>query len=170
MVQGVEIVDGHIVDCDPATGKVISRVKCTSPKEVDAMVARARQVQQAWEHGKTLDQRVDLIKAGLKALGEKKEELASMITREMGKVISEARNEVDGATNKDLFLDNVASANRPVIVGETGGAQSLIVRDAMGVVVVLAPWNFPADEILLLSLPALCAGNTVRSEGGNRIV
>jgi delta 1-pyrroline-5-carboxylate dehydrogenase len=31
----------------------------------------------------------------------------------------------------------------------------------MGIVVVLAPWNFPSDEILLLSIPALCAGNTV---------
>lgn len=165
MVQGVEIVNGHIVDCDPATGEVIQHIKCSTTEEIDAMVVKARISQSSWQHEHTLDQRVDLIKAGLKALGEKKEELATMITREMGKIISEARNEVDGATNKDLFLEHVASANRPVVVGDAGGAQSLIVRDAMGVVVVLAPWNFPADEILLLSLPALCAGNTV----GNRI-
>jgi betaine-aldehyde dehydrogenase/succinate-semialdehyde dehydrogenase/glutarate-semialdehyde dehydrogenase len=162
MVQGVEIVDGHIVDCDPANGNIIARVKCASPYEVDAMVEKARNAQHGWEHGHTLDQRVALIKEGLKVLGKNKEELATMITREMGKVITESRNEAEGASSKDEFLDSIAASNRPVVVGESGCAQSLIMRDAMGVVIVLAPWNFPADEILLLGLPALCAGNTVR--------
>jgi acyl-CoA reductase-like NAD-dependent aldehyde dehydrogenase len=125
------------------------------------MVAQARAAQLNWQHAYTTEERVALIKSGLKALAARKEALADMISREMGKVISEARNEADGATSKDLFLDSIAVANQPVVVGSAGEAQSLIVRDAMGIVVVLAPWNFPADEILLLSLPALCAGNTV---------
>ncbi len=162
MVQGVEIIEGHIVDVDPATGEEIGRIKCSTKEEIDGMVAQARAAQLNWQHAHTLDQRVALIKVGLSGLAEQKEELASMISREMGKVISEARNEADGATSKDIFLEHVTVANRPVVAGDAGGAQSLIVRDAMGVVVVLAPWNFPADEILLLSLPALCAGNTVR--------
>lgn len=42
-----------------------------------------------------------------------------------------------------------------------GGGQSVVVRDPLGVVAVLSPWNYPSDEILLLALPALAAGNTV---------
>ena len=63
--------------------------------------------------------------------------------------------------DKDEFIDSIVAANATEIVGDEGGAQSMIVRDPLGVVVVLAPWNFPADEILLLAVPALAAGNTV---------
>merc|ERR1719277_934684 len=84
-----------------------------------------------------------------------------MITAEMGKVLAEAREEVMGAADKDEMIDLVAAANVDEVVGEPGGAQSLIVRDPLGVVAVLAPWNFPADEILLLAIPAMAAGNAV---------
>ena len=59
------------------------------------------------------------------------------------------------------FLDLVAAANAPTTVDGEGGAQAMIVRDAHGVVAVVSPWNFPADEMLLLALPALVAGNAV---------
>ena len=87
--------------------------------------------------------------------------LAKMITEEMGKIESEAAEEAAGAGGKDDWLDLVMAANQPSLVGDAGAKQSLIVRDPIGTVVVLAPWNFPADEILLLSLPALMAGNCV---------
>jgi hypothetical protein len=125
------------------------------------MVARAQDVQPSWERDFSTADRVDMLKAGLKALGLQTEALASLITAEMGKVQSEARDEAEGAVSKDAWLARVADANRPSLVGAAGGAQAVLLRDAMGVVVVLAPWNFPADEILLLALPALVAGNCV---------
>ena len=70
MVQGVEIVDGHIVDRDPATGLVVARVKVSSPDEVDQLVAAAREAQVDWEHGYSLEQRCALLKDGAKAIGE----------------------------------------------------------------------------------------------------
>ena len=85
------------------------------------------------------------------------------MTREVGKVAAEAAEEADGAVGKDALIDAIVEANQPQVVGGAGEAQSLIVRSALGVVVVLAPWNFPADEILLLAIPALIAGNTVRA-------
>ena len=78
------------------------------------------------------------------------------MTAEMGKIHSEALVEMEGVVDKDAFLDLVYTANKPEEIDN-----GLVVREAHGVVAVCSPWNFPADEALLLSLPALAAGNTV---------
>lgn len=77
--------------------------------------------------------------------------LAAEITREMGKVASEAEEEADGAINKDEFLALVKDANEDEVMDEATG--TVLIRDPHGVVAVIAPWNFPADEPLLLSIP-----------------
>ena len=128
---------------------------------MDAKIAQALKAQPNWERNFSVAERVAMLKAGLKSLGRQGGALAALITAEMGKVSSEASEEVEGACEKDEWLDKVAEANRPNLVGASDGGQAVVTRDAMGVVVVLAPWNFPADEILLLALPALVAGNCV---------
>jgi len=60
--------------------------------------------------------------------------------------------------DKDKYLDLIAKANEDEQYNQ---GQSLVMRDPLGVVAVISPWNFPCDEILLLALPALAAGNTV---------
>ncbi|EOD10296.1 putative alcohol dehydrogenase [Emiliania huxleyi CCMP1516] len=75
----------------------------------------------------------------------------------MGKILSEATEEVEGAADKDEFVRHVRAANECQLIG----GSSILVRDAHGVVAVCAPWNFPVDEILLLAIPALAAGNAV---------
>eukprot|EP00957_Ditylum_brightwellii_P121673 9278796-Ditylum_brightwellii.AAC.1 len=72
----------------------------------------------------------------------------------MGKPISEAEDEVKEMINKDALLDLIQKANEDVVLGG-----SVLVRDALGVVAIVSPWNFPAGEIPLLALPALAAGN-----------
>jgi len=61
---------------------------------------------------------------------------------------------------KDAWLDMVRDANEDVKLSGDG-AESVVVRDPLGVVVVISPWNFPAGEIPFLAVPALAAGNTV---------
>jgi acyl-CoA reductase-like NAD-dependent aldehyde dehydrogenase len=74
----------------------------------------------------------------------------------MGKPLSEAEAEVAGAVDRDEYLELLCKAQQPEHHGN-----SLVVRQALGLVVIMSPWNFPVDEILLLALPALGAGNTV---------
>lgn len=156
MVQGVVIDDqNRIVDTDPATGEVIAHVQAATPAEVTAAVERARAAQPAWS-ATPLPDRLAALKKGCAALGPRKEELVSTMVREMGKVRAEAEDEVNGAVDKDSYIDLIGQANAPVAT-ENG----LTVRDAHGVVAVCSPWNFPADEPLLLCLPALAAGNSV---------
>ena len=94
------------------------------------------------------------LKAACKKLGEKQEELTKLVVSEMGKVASEAGDEVGGAIDKDDWIDLVVDANRPVVLD---GGKSTVFRQPHGVVSLSTPWNFPADEILLLAIPALVA-------------
>ena len=162
MVQGVAIEDGCIVDTNPANGEVIARVPCSTPEEIASAVAAAAAAQPAWA-ATPLAERVALIKAALAKLATDVEALATLITIEMGKVASEAKEEAEGAVAKDDFIALVEAANAPEVVagGDGDGAQSVILRDPHGVVAVVSPWNFPSDEMLLLAIPALVAGNTV---------
>lgn len=91
------------------------------------------------------------------------EDLAALITEEMGKVMSESREEVGEALGlKDSWLDMVEEANQELCFeNDRTDSQSIIVRDPLGIVAVVSPWNYPVGEIPLLALPALVAGNTV---------
>lgn len=155
MVQGVLIENGCIVDTNPATGEVIARVPCTTPAQVDELVAKVKQVQVEWSNKDAKD-RMNLLRKALQALATQSDKLASLMVQEMGKPLSEAVEEMEGAVGKQEFMDILEKAQEPQTFGT-----SIVVREALGVVVVLSPWNFPVDEILLLALPALAAGNTV---------
>jgi len=153
MVQGVAIENGEIVNTNPATGEVVSRVKTTSPDEVLATVARAKAAQEVWS-AMPLQERCDLLKKGTKAM--EGQEYCDMMVKEMGKPMHEAVEEMEFVRDKDAFIDNMFEANK-----ERDYDHCTLIRDPLGIVVVLSPWNYPADEILLLTLPALAAGNAV---------
>lgn len=154
MVQGVPIVDGCLVNKNPATGQVISKVPCTPIAELDNMVQRSAEAQVAWSQT-AIATRIQLLRDGIDALA-KDESLATTIVAEMGKPLAQAHEEVDCCIDKGEFLDILEASLQPKQFGS-----SVVVRQAIGVVTVLSPWNFPADEILLLVLPALGSGNTV---------
>ena len=155
MVQGVRIEDGHIVDEDPSTGDVIDRVRVSSAEDVGRVVEAAKGAQPAWA-AVPLDQRIELLRAAVRKLGEDQPGLARLISLEMGKVAREAAEEVGGACEKEELLSLIAAANAPERVGRCD-----IVRDAHGVCALCTPWNYPVDELMLLALPALAAANAV---------
>jgi acyl-CoA reductase-like NAD-dependent aldehyde dehydrogenase len=156
MVQGVKIENGYIVNVNPATGALIEpRVKVSTHAEVDAAVAAAQKAQVAWA-ARSLAERTALVKMAVKNIGKDKAGLARMITTEMGKTIPESEEEVDDNADKDEYCDLVREANEPEIHGG-----SVIHRHPHGVVSICAPWNYPIEEIVLLAVPSLIAGNAV---------
>ena len=154
MGQGVEIKDGSIVNKNPASGELISLVPCTSADELDVMVENAVAAQPSWE-AMDFSKRIALLKAGIQKIASIASPLQDKITQEMGKPLQESIEEVEGAVDKDEFLDILEESLKPKKHGSC-----LVVRQALGVVAVMSPWNFPADEILFLVLPALGSGNT----------
>ena len=153
MVQGVIINDDNcIVNTNPATGEIISYVKCTPPAVVDTIVTQAKQVQSFWAYDNTLDERINLLKKGLHHIKTKSEEFETLIVTEMGKPIKEAKDEIEFATTgkleeNDGYMDLLHNSLKPQTFNN-----SVIVRHSIGVVVILSPWNFPVDEILLFCI------------------
>jgi acyl-CoA reductase-like NAD-dependent aldehyde dehydrogenase len=154
MVQGVIIEDGCLVNTNPATGEVISRVKCTLPEEVDRMVAVANEAQKTWATTPLAD-RIKMLKAGLAAVMANKDQFCELIVKEMGKPMAEAKEEMEAHENMDEFFQILEGSLQPQTFGS-----SVVVRQALGVVAILSPWNYPVGEIVLLALPSLASGNT----------
>mmetsp|Transcript_18084 Transcript_18084/g.24872 ORF Transcript_18084/g.24872 Transcript_18084/m.24872 type:complete len:473 (-) Transcript_18084:200-1618(-) len=156
MVQGVKISeDGYIINTNPATNEEISRIRTSTQSDIDETIQKANKAQIVWS-ATPLSQRITLLKKACHVFEQIKSKLSAKITEEMGKPIAEAEDEVKAMINKDAFLDLIEKANKDEKLGS-----SVVVRDALGVVALISPWNFPAGEIPLLALPALAAGNAV---------
>ena len=155
MVQGVIVEDGCLINTNPATGEIISRVPCSTSEEVHNMIQGSAKAQSEWVQV-SLEDRIDLIRQGLKEVDKVSDAFVDLIVNEMGKPIAEARDEMQWAVGKDPFLDLLYESLQPQTHGNC-----TIVRDPFGVVAIMSPWNFPVDEILLLALPSLASGNTV---------
>jgi len=157
MAQGVLIDDENcLVNTNPATGEVISKVKCTTPKELGDIIDNAKAAQKEWRK-KTVDERIDILKDCVKELATLSEELTELIVQEMGKPIGEATEEVQCAVeDQDEYFATMLESLRPKKYGK-----STVVRHPYGVVAIMSPWNFPLGEIPLLALPSLASGNTV---------
>jgi acyl-CoA reductase-like NAD-dependent aldehyde dehydrogenase len=155
MVQGVIVEDGCLINTNPATGEIISRVPCTSSEEVHDMIQGSAKAQGEWIL-MSLEDRIELLRQGLKEIAKIADAFVSLIVKEMGKPVAEAREEMQWAVGKDPFLDLLYESLQPQMHGNC-----TIVRDPFGVVAIMSPWNFPVDEILLLALPSLASGNTV---------
>ena len=141
MVQGVQIIDGVIQNVNPATGELINPpVAVTTPSELADVISKANAAQNAWGD-LPLAERIALLREGIAAVQPIADELQETITKEMGKIPAEAKSEVDEAIAlKGAWLDMVREANEDVKLGD-GKAESVIVRDPVGVVVVISPWN-----------------------------
>jgi aldehyde dehydrogenase (NAD+) len=146
---------------NPATGEVLAEVTQSTAEDVDRAVQAARQAQKAWRLVPAPERAEVLYKVGL-LLKERKEQLAQILTSEMGKVIEEAKGEVQEAIDmafymagegRRLFGDTVPSELRDKF--------AMSVRVPVGIAGLITPWNFPIAIISWKSLPALVAGNAI---------
>jgi acyl-CoA reductase-like NAD-dependent aldehyde dehydrogenase len=145
---------------NPLNGEIVGTLEVTPPEEMSGIVGRARRAQPAWgslEVGK----RAELLARSAPRFMERAEELAHLITREMGKPIREALGEARGiGAGIEAELEQIAEALEPEKV-QAGNIHSVIYRDPLGVCAAITPWNFPVAMPHWMVLPALAAGNTV---------
>jgi succinate-semialdehyde dehydrogenase/glutarate-semialdehyde dehydrogenase len=146
---------------DPGTGEVIATVADAGVAEAEAAVDQAALAGRSWSKT-TLRQRSDLMRHAYDLLIERGEELALVISREMGKPLREARGEVTYAT--DFLRWYADEAVRPAggyQLSPYGDSRLLSTRGPVGVCLLITPWNFPLAMAARKIAPALAAGCTV---------
>ncbi|MFJ1648623.1 aldehyde dehydrogenase family protein [Streptomyces sp. NPDC088258] len=151
------MAEHHILD--PATGETVATVAATTPAEVDAAVRRAAAAQRGWAALAPAD-RARALRRFAVVVDEHKEELARTEVRQAGHTIGNARWEAGNV--RDLLDYSAGGVER--LTGRqipVAGGIDLTLLEPLGVIGVIAPWNFPMPIAAWATAPALAAGNAV---------
>lgn len=145
---------------NPANGKTIADVRLSTTDDVNQAVAAAKAAQKKWARVPA-PKRADYLYEIGRIMIKKKEHLSQVLTKEMGKVIEEARGEVQEGIDMAYYM---AGEGRRLF-GETVPSEldnkfAMSVRAPIGVVGLITPWNFPVAIATWKSFPAIVAGNT----------
>ena len=140
---------------------IVARVPDSTPEVVDAAVTAAAEARHGWRAapGPT---RAEHLHRWAATIAGRSDELAKAISREVGKPIAEARGEVARAVViLRYYAGEAVRQIGEVIPAQTPGALQFTLRDPLGVVALITPWNFPVAIPLWKAAPALAFGNTV---------
>jgi succinate-semialdehyde dehydrogenase/glutarate-semialdehyde dehydrogenase len=151
------------VVANPATGEKSAPFAQTTDAAVAKAIEEAHAVHSTWSKSTTVAQRAAMIEKVAELHRERRDELAEIIVREMGKPLAQALGEVDFtadiysfyATNGERFL-----ADEQVAEFE-GEGQAFIRRSSIGVLLGIMPWNFPYYQVSRFAGPNLVLGNTI---------
>ena len=146
---------------NPANEELVADIAHADVADLEAAVKAARDAFKSWRLTPAPLRGEMLFKVG-DILKQKKEELAQLLTRDMGKVIAEARGDVQEAIDMAYFMGGegrrLLGYTAPVEMPNKFG---MAVRDPSGVVGLITPWNFPIAVPSWKIFPALVAGNTI---------
>lgn len=147
-----------ITTIDPGTGQALAAYRTHTDAQVNSILERAHTAATHWGNA-DLDERRQVLERFAAVLREEADALATLITAEMGKVLVEARAEVEKcAVTCDYYAAHAPSmlADEPVPVD---GAVVHVAYEPIGLVLAIMPWNFPLWQVVRFAAPALVAGN-----------
>ena len=145
----------------PVDGKVYAERMPLSPEAAKSAVAKARAAQPAWA-ARPLDERIALVKAGVAKLIEMKGVIAQELAGQMGRPIRYGQGEMGGVNARTDYMASIAAETlAPKVIEDSDAFRRYLAREALGVVFVIAPWNYPFLTAINTIVPALIAGNTV---------
>jgi succinate-semialdehyde dehydrogenase/glutarate-semialdehyde dehydrogenase len=166
-------IDGAWVEADsgahhavrnPANGARIAQVADCGATETRRAIEAAHAALPAWR-ARTAKERGRLLRRWYDLMMEHQEDLARILTLEMGKPLAEARGEIAyGAAFIDWFAEEGKRVYGEIIPEPVPGRRILATREPVGVVATITPWNFPTAMITRKVGPALAAGCTVVSK------
>jgi acyl-CoA reductase-like NAD-dependent aldehyde dehydrogenase len=151
----------HLCVISPVNGEIYVERPLADDSEIEQALANARRAQTEWRNVAIADRATVLARA-VDAFIAKKAEIAAEITWQMGRPIRYTPGEVGGFEERARYMIEVAAqALADLEVGEKPGFRRFIRRVPLGVVFVIAPWNYPYLTAVNGVIPALMAGNTV---------
>ncbi|MDG2405596.1 MAG: aldehyde dehydrogenase family protein, partial [Paracoccaceae bacterium] len=144
----------------PIDGSVFAERPCLSQNQAFGAIARARAAQGDWAR-RPLQERIELVRAGVAAIGAMNNEIVPELAHQMGRPIRYA-GEFGGFNERASYMADIAvSALAPTEIEDSDNFRRMIKRVPHGVVLVVAPWNYPYMTAINTVAPALIAGNTV---------
>ncbi|MEM9034914.1 MAG: NAD-dependent succinate-semialdehyde dehydrogenase [Actinomycetota bacterium] len=155
------ISGGSFPVTDPATGGTIGAVPDGGAADVDAAIAAADAAFAAWS-STTAHERADLLLGAWRLMTERAEDLAQLMTKEQGKPLRAARNEVGYAADfLRFFAEEATRVHGEWLPSKRADQRFLSIRQPVGVVGAITPWNYPISMLTRKMGPALAAGCTV---------
>lgn len=160
--QWVNALSGNTFEVtNPATGEVLARVPDMDVADVRLAIDAAHDAWPAYRD-LTAGERANLLKKWFALMIEYKRELATLMTLECGKVLSESLGEVEyGASFVEWFAEEARRTYGDVIPAQSRDKRIVVIKQSIGVVAALTPWNFPLAMITRKVGPALAAGSPV---------
>lgn len=163
----VDSSDGNVSNLiNPVNQQVIDTVPKATKEDIELTICNAQKGFKEWSEY-SLDRRITILKRFIELYMDNAEEIARYITEDMGKLIKEARECVAPHTKvlMETYLEHAACLGTEVLpVGNHGkNANDLVltVREPLGIVVAILPWNWPIDLLAHKSIPALVMGNSL---------
>ena len=148
---------------DPATGEKVKEYPTTSDDDLRAAIGRADDAHRTWSASSTVAERADLVRRVGELHLERRQELAEIIVREMGKPIEQALGELDFCGDiYGFYADNAEElmADQPIKL-LAGDGSAVVRRSSLGVLLGIMPWNFPYYQVARFAGPNLVIGNTI---------
>ncbi len=143
---------------NPSTGALIGRVPNLGAAETEAAIAAADVAQKEWA-ARTAKERAGILRKWFDLMVENADDLAYILTQEQGKPLAEARGEIlYGASFIEWFAEEARRIYGDVIPGHAPDKRIVVVKQPIGVVAAVTPWNFPNAMITRKAGPALAAG------------
>ncbi|GAA0387301.1 NADP-dependent succinate-semialdehyde dehydrogenase [Brevundimonas terrae] len=163
-------INGQWVDADsgetlsvtnPATGEVLGTVPDMGATETRRAIEAAQKAMKPWA-ARTAGDRAKILRRWFELMMENQDELARLLTLEQGKSLTEAKGEIAyGAAYLEWFAEEGKRAYGEVIPTNDNGKRIVTLRQPVGVVGAITPWNFPSSMITRKIGPALAAGCAV---------
>lgn len=146
---------------NPATEEVIAELNEDTKESLDKKLQLLRDAQRAWQQT-PLTERVQVLKNFSGLLEKNIEQLARVLTSEVGKPLQQSRNEVNGARARIQWLtDNAGRYLADEIMSSGNGMEERIAYEPLGVICNISAWNYPYLVGVNVFVPALLAGNAV---------
>ncbi|WP_163338392.1 NAD-dependent succinate-semialdehyde dehydrogenase [Desulfopila sp. IMCC35008] len=160
--EWIEASDGSTFDVlNPASGDVVATCPDLSKSEVAGIIVKAEMAFQGWRMT-TVNERSVVLRRWYELVMEHQEELARIMTAEQGRPIREARAEVAyGASFIEWFAEEAKRTYGDIIPSGANDRRLVTVKQPVGVVAAITPWNFPNAMITRKTAPAIAAGCSI---------
>ena len=143
---------------NPVTGEKVKTFETWGESYLNEVLQGCSERSETWQ-ATTMEERCHLMLNAAKVIRSRSEELATMITQEMGKLIREARAEVEKCAGICEYYAEHGPAFLADEILESDAGRSLVAYQPLGMVLAVMPWNFPLWQVFRFAVPGMLAGN-----------